>query len=387
MRFFFRLPNKAKYMKNIFIILISLLFFVSCTEKKTSESGILPVDSLKVEYAQGFTVQYFKDYKKVIVFNPWAKSSIYASYYLVNKQNTETPSDGIKILIPLKSIVAASVTHFEFLSLLNELGTVNGVCSPQIIYNKTLNERIKAGEITDLGDAFSINIEKTLQLNPSAVMMSGYNQNDTYAQRVTQAGIPVLFNNEWMESSLLARAEWIKFVAAFYNKEDIADTIFNSISKRYIDIRTKALEITMKPTVMSGSNFRGTWYMPAGHNFMAKLYADAGAKYFYANDTTTGSLALNVETVLVNFSKSDVWLNCNFNSISDLLIADSKHKLFKPVLNNKVYNFNKRMLPSTANDFWESAVARPDLVLRDVIAILHPELLPNYELVYAEKLK
>ena len=117
-------------MTNIFIILISLLFFVSCTEKKSSESGILPVDSLKVEYAQGFTVQYFKDYKKVIVFNPWAKSSIYASYYLVNKQNTETPSDGIKILIPLKSIVAASVTHFEFLSLLNELGTVNGVYVP-----------------------------------------------------------------------------------------------------------------------------------------------------------------------------------------------------------------------------------------------------------------
>lgn len=363
------------------------MFFVSCTEKKANETVISPTDSLQIEYAKGFAIQYFKEYKKVIVFSPWAKSTVYATYYLVNEKDTKTPSDGTKILIPLKSIAAASVTHFEFLSLLNELETINGVCSSNIIYNETINERLKAGKITDLGDAFSINIEKTLQLNPSAVMMSGYNQDDTYAKRVTQAGIPVLFNNEWMENSLLARAEWIKFVAAFYDKEPVADSIFNSISKNYIEIRNKAMNALKKPTIMSGSNFRGTWYMPAGHNFMAKLYADAGADYFYANDTTSGSLALNVETVLLNFSKSDVWLNCNFNSISDLINADSKHKLFKPVTDKEVYNFNKRMLPSTANDFWESAVARPDLILSDVIAILHPELLPNYELVYAEKLK
>ena len=351
------------------------------------ETVILPTDSLTIEYATGFAIQYFKDYKKVIVFSPWAKSTVYATYYLVNKKETQTPLDGTKILIPLKSIAPASVTHFEFLSLLNELETINGVCSPQIIYNKTINERIKAGKITDLGDAFSINIEKTLQLNPSAVMMSGYNQDDTYAKRVTQAGIPVLFNNEWMENSLLARAEWIKFVAAFYDKETLADSIFNSISKNYLEIRAKAIKIVKKPTIMSGSNFRGTWYMPSGQSFMGKLYADAGADYYYAKDTTAGSLALNVETVLVNFSKSDIWLNCNFNSINDLVNADSKHKLFKPVKDHQVYNFNKRMLPSTANDFWESAVARPDLVLSDVIAILHPELLPNYEFFYAEKLK
>jgi iron complex transport system substrate-binding protein len=374
-------------MKYFSILLISTLLFVSCIEKKSSETVILPIDSLTIEYAKGFAIQYFKEYKKVIVYSPWVKNSIYASYYLVDNKNTITPTDGTKILIPLKTIAPTSVTHFEFLSLLEELASINGVCSSHLIYNKTINEMLNAGKITDLGDAFSINIEKTLQLNPSALMMSGYNQNDTYAQRVTQAGIPVIFNNEWMETSLLARAEWIKFVAAFYDKESLADSLFGSIAKNYATISNKALKTTTKPNVMSGSNFRGTWYMPSGQNFMAKLYADAGAAYFYANDTTTGSLALNVETVLVNFSKSEVWLNCNFNSISDLINADSKHKLFKAVTDKEVYNFNKRMLPSTANDFWESAVARPDLILSDVIAILHPELLPNYELVYAEKLK
>ena len=229
--------------------------------------------------------------------------------------------------------------------------------------------------------------KKTLQLKPAAVMMSGYNQNDPYAQRVAQAGIPVVFNNEWMESSLLARAEWIRFVAAFYDKEHLADSLFSGIKSRYNSMKEKARAATVHPVVMAGSNFRGTWYVPSGRNFMAKLFADAGASYFYANDTASGSLPLHVETVLKNFSASDVWLNCNYRTMDELMKADPKNGLFRPVKLHKVYNFNKRLLPSTANDFWESAVARPDLLLSDVIYILHPELLPGYQTVYAEHLK
>jgi iron complex transport system substrate-binding protein len=138
---------------------------------------------------------------------------------------------------------------------------------------------------------------------------------------------------------------------------------------------------------MSGSNFRGTWYMPSGHNFMGKLFVDAGANYFYANDSSVGSLPLNVETVLKNFSDADFWVNCNFNSLDELKKSDTKHRLFKAIQSKQVFNFNKRMLETTANDFWESAVAHPDLLLSDLIAILHPELLPNYELVYISKLQ
>ena len=152
-------------------------------------------------------------------------------------------------------------------------------------------------------------------------------------------------------------------------------------------MKKKASGTIHKPTIMAGSTFRGTWYMPAGRSFMSELFKDAGASYFYANDTTSGSLPLNVEMALKNFSQSEVWLNCNYSTITDLLREDSKHALFRPVKENNVYNFRKRMLASSANDFWESAVARPDLLLADVIAILHPELLPDYELFYAEKLE
>lgn len=375
-------------MKKFSIIpLLFAVFLVSCTGKTAKTEREQATDSLKLSYAEGYAIKYFQDYKEVIVYSPWVKGSVYARYYLVKDTKTKTPGNGTKVQIPLQTLVATSVTHFEFLSLLGELQTVNGVCSPKIIYNAELNKRIGEGKIADLGDAFNINVEKTLQLKPAAVMMSGYNQNDPYALRVSQAGIPVVFNNEWMETSLLARAEWIKFVAAFYDKEKLADSIFAGVDKRYNDIKAKAAAVKNKPNIMAGSNFRGTWYMPSGRNFMGKLFADAGARYFYVNDTTAGSLPLNVETVLKNFSQTDVWLNCNFNSIADLVNADAKHAYFRPVKLKQVYSFNKRLLPSTANDFWESAVARPDLLLSDVIAILHPEILPGYELVYAQKLK
>ena len=369
------------------IALLSLCLFFSCNTKRAKTTDAQTSDSLKLKYAEGFAVKYFSGYKEVIVFSPWVKGTVYARYYLVKDANTKTPANGTKVKIPLQTLAATSVTHFEFLSLLGEINTITGVCSPKIIYNKEVNKRIAAGKIADLGDAFTMNVEKTLQLKPGAVMMSGYNQNDPYAQRVSQAGVPVVFNNEWMETSLLARAEWIKFVAAFYDKEKQADSIFADVDKRYNDIKAKAAGVKTKPNIMAGSNFRGTWYMPSGRNFMGKLFADAGSTYFYANDTTAGSLPLNVETVLKNFSQTDVWLNCSFNSIADLVKADSKHALFRPVKLNRVYNFNKCLLPSTANDFWESAVARPDLLLSDMIAILHPELLPGYTLTYVEKLK
>ena len=373
---------------NYIFLCLAVLSVTACSTGSNKTDVISDsADSSVIVYAKGFSIRYFSDYTQVIVNNPWKSGLIYATYFLVKDTQTEVPEGGVKILVPLKTIAPASVTHYEFLHLLGELNTVTGICQADIVYNKEIKKGIEEGRITDLGDAFHINVEKVLQLSPSALMMSGYNQKDANVQRISQAGIPVIYNNEWMETSLLGRAEWIKFVAAFYDKSQLADSIFSNIENRYNDIKQKVTNIKDKPDIMAGSNFRGTWYMPAGRSFMGQLFADAGSRYFYSNDTTTGSLPLNVEKVLRDFSDADIWLNCNFATLDELIKSDSKHALFKPVQTRQVYNFNKRMLPSGANDFWESAVARPDLLLSDVIAVLHPEILPDYELVYAEKLK
>ncbi|NLO69616.1 MAG: ABC transporter substrate-binding protein [Porphyromonadaceae bacterium] len=374
-------------MQKTVLFLFGIIFFVSCGNKNSQQSTNQSISQSAVEYAQGFAIHDFEKYKEVSVFNPWKKGEIYAKYFLVNDENTEVPVDGVKIKIPLQTIAVASVTHLEFLSLLGEIESITGICTPKLVYNKAVQRNFSEGKITDLGDPFSINVEKTMVLRPNALLMSGFNQSDANAQRVQQAGIPVIYNNEWMETSLLGRAEWIKFVSAFYEKEEIGDSIFKEIVARYNEMKIKASNADNRPRIMAGSNFRGTWYMPAGRSFMNELFQDAGGQYFYQNDTTSGSLPLNVETVLKNFSNTDVWLNCNFSTIEDLVKSDSKHALFRPVKENRVYNFNKRFLPTTANDYWESAVARPDLLLGDVIAILHPEILPEWEFVYAAPLK
>jgi iron complex transport system substrate-binding protein len=387
-RFFcFKTVSMKKLSLCYFVIILSACSLASCGNKTAGTKNPQTSDSLTLKYAKGFSIRYFEKYKEVIVYSPWVKGTEYARYYLVDNINIKTPSNGTKVQVPLKTLASTSVTHIEFLNLLGELQTITGVCSPAIIYNPCVLKRIQQGRIADLGDAFSINVERTLQLNPGAVMMSGYNQNDPYAKRVLQAGIPVIFNNEWMETSLLARAEWIKFVGVFFNREKMADSLFSGIDKRYNGIKARAAKVKYKPAVMAGSNFRGTWYMPAGHSFMGRLFEDAGARYFFSTDTTSGSLPLNVESVLKNFSQTDIWLNCSYSSINELIKADNKHSLFRPVILKQVYNFNKRKISSGANDFWESAVARPDILLSDVIAILHPDIMPGYTLVYGERLK
>ncbi|MDR3143230.1 MAG: ABC transporter substrate-binding protein, partial [Tannerellaceae bacterium] len=213
------------------------------------------------------------------------------------------------------------------------------------------------------------------------------NSKDENTRRLQGAGIKLLYNNEWMETSLLARAEWIKFVAAFYDREELADSIFNTIENNYIRVKTLASKVTKKPGIVSGGNFKGTWYMPSGKVFMSKLYTDAGGYYYYANDTTVGSLPLSFETVLLYQQHAEVWLNAQANSIKELLSQDERHALFDAVKNNRVYNFNARSNKQGANDFWEGAVAHPDVLLSDVIWALHPELIPNYQPFYIMQLK
>ena len=375
--------------KNIILFIILLLSIFSCKHKSSEKDfSAVPLDSLKMEYAEGFKIRYYSDYKEIIVESPWKAGEVYARYYLVKNKDVETPSDGQKIVIPLQTVATTSVTHFEFLSLLGELQKVTGICSPELIYNAELRQNFEDGKIVNLGDAFKINVERTLLLQPNAVIMSGFNQDDSYSKRVLQAGVTVIYNNEWMEKSLLARAEWIKFMAVFFDKENQADSIFSEIADKYNYVKTLANNVKNKPKVMTGNDFRGTWYVPSGANFMGKLLVDAGADYVFINDTTTsGSIPLNFETALRNFSDADIWLNCNFDKISELINADKKNSLFNPAKRGEVYNTNKRKLPSGANDFWESAIARPDLLLSDFISVLHSEILPDYETVYIEKLK
>lgn len=372
----------------IFYLLVLLFVAISCNRTSKHISVLEPDSIAEIKYATGFSILYYDNYKKVIVHNLWQPENPLAIYYLVKNNNITIPENGTKIKIPLESLGITSCTHIEFLNLLGVLSSVKGSSSPEIIYNETLQQECRDGKLVHLGDAFRIDFEKLLLLNPDALMITSYNNaTDDNTHRLQNAGINLIYNQEWMEETLLGRAEWIKFVAAFYNKENLADSLFNEMNKNYQEAKLLANKVDKKPNILSGGSFKGTWYMPSGKVFMGKLFLDAGGSYYYANDTTKGSLPLSFETVLLHQQHADIWLNAQTNSLKELISQDERHNLFDAVKNKQVYNFNARINEKGANDFWESAVAHPDIILMDVIWVLHPELLPDYQPFYLRKLE
>lgn len=373
--------------RNLILILLPMLMMVACKGKPAATEAVFVNERVELSYARGFTIERMSDYRRVVINNPWQEDVPLAIYYLVEEDSVQTPADGLKIRVPVQSLAVSSVTQVAFLDALGEADMITGTCSPELIFNPFVQKKIEIGLVANLGDAFSINVERTMLLQPSVVVMSGYKQDDPYAMRVQNAGIPVIYNNEWMEETALGRAEWLKLMALLVGREERADSLFTLITTEYSSLIELVKSQNSWPSVLTGSNFRGTWYMPGGKSYVAHMLADAGGQYFYANDSTKGSLPLNVESVLANFSAAEVWLNCNSNSIDELIASDGKHKLFQAVKTGTVYNYNKLLLPTGANDYWESAVVRPDWLLKDLISILHPGLLTDHKLKYYLQLK
>jgi len=375
-----------KVIKYIFTLLI-LFFLFSCASKSTENQEEKSLHSEQIKYAQGFKIDYFSDYKKITIKNPWKKDETQQVLYLVENKKISTPKDGLKIVVPITKIAVGSTTYYGFLELLDEINSVKGACTPQLAYNQTIAQKYQNREIVDLGDAYGPNLEMIMMLQPQIFMLPSYNQQDEVVKRLVNANVSVVYNNEWTENSLLARAEWLKFVAALFNKEQQADTIFSKIEKRYFEAKKIAENVADKPTVIVGGNFKGTWYMPGGKSYTAQLFADAGGDYFFKNDTTTTSLPMSFEHILKNFHNADIWLNCPVETLDKLFAMDERHKLFKAAQNGNVFAFLKRYRTSGANDFWEGGIANPDIVLKDIIWALHPNLLPDYQPIYIIKCK
>ncbi|KAA6312723.1 hypothetical protein EZS27_036393, partial [termite gut metagenome] len=321
-------------------LLCIFLLSVACSNGRQSRQSTGEGETADtLQYAKGFSVAHTDDYTKVTVFNPWKSGEVYDVYYLVKDGTTAIPSDGCKVIIPLKSLIVNSATHLGFLDLLGETDKVTGICDASYIYNPYILKRIKEGRVTDLGDAFNLDIEHLLLLNPQVVIASAYNAEDENSKRMRQTGLTLLYNIEWQEKTLLGRAEWIKFIGAFFDKGALADSIFSNVAKRYNDRKSQATApISSAPTLLSGQDFRGTWSMPGGQSFNARLFQDAGARYHYTDNNASGSIAKSIEEALLHFSEADIWVNVQASTLEELEKTDKKYRLFKAYRNGNVYN-------------------------------------------------
>lgn len=370
-----------------FVVSLAALFSGCKSDKQPQSNHLEAVIDGTVKYAKGFSIENTNDYTKVTIHNPWQKGEAYAVYYLCETDSCHTPMDGFRVQIPLQSVVVNTFSYFEFFRLLNELPAVSGVTDGFRVYNPFVLEGLKNGDIVDLGDPFNPNVEKTMALKPQAIVKSAYAQQDTYNERLLNAGLPIIYSLEWMENSPLGKAEWIKLVAAFFDKQALGDSLFNEIETHYLETVALVENISQKPTVLAGDNFQGTWYVPGGKSFNAQLFSDAALDYYYKNHKESGSIGLDIETILTQFGDADTWFGCEATSYEELKKKDSKYGLLKAVKNQKVYNNHNRVTPQGGNDYFESAIANPHLLLADYIKAAHPELVPQHEFTYIKPLR
>lgn len=369
---------------NLIVLTLITLVFQCCNKSTSDSSYTIP----QGQYAQGFILNEHDSYIELLIFNPWEKGTLMGHYILVNDSTPETDivqwkadKDVSFINVPIKRLAATSCTHVGFLEALNETNSLCGICTPQIVYTPIPEDCI------DLGDAMQINIERLLLAQPDALMLNTYSQNDAMKTYLEKTDINIIYNNEWTEQSPLGRAEWIKVIGVLYGKSQKADSIFNKVENDYLDLQKKVKEqITTRRTLMAGNNFRGTWYMPSGKVYTGQLYCDAGADYYLQNDSSNNSLPLSIENVLLHFRDADVWVNSTYDNLKDLSAADGKHTWFKAYQNREVYNFSARSTSSGANDFWETGVVHPERILQDLVWVLYPTLMPNYEPYYTKRL-
>ncbi len=379
-----------KYKSLLLIILLTLLNCKNEPKKQLPES--FESKQLSLKYAKGFSVEDYGTYKILKINNPWPKAENVFKYVIISKEyaaKTTFPEDAYEgvIINPIQKIVVTSTTHIPALELLNVEETLVGFPGIDYISSKKTRQRIENGLVRELGKNEGINTEVLLELQPDVVIGFGIDGNNRTFETIKKSGIPVIFNGDWVEASPLAKAEWIKFFGVLFNKEKAADSIFNTIEKNYLEAKNLAKNTKNQPTILSGAMHNDIWYLPNGDSTEAQLLKDANTNYLWSDSKGTGSLSLNFETVFSKAKNADIWLSpSNYASKEGLKNGNTHHAMFKAFQNNTIYSSINTTGASGGILYFELGTTRPDLVLKDLIKICHPELLKNYDLYFFKSL-
>ena len=342
----------------------------------------------EIEYAEGFTVNYHKNYKVVRVTRPRPEATRTFTYLLVQR-GTPVPrgySNALVIRVPVKRFVSMGSAYLASMVLLESLETLVGVDKYGYVTSSKVWEMIESGEVAEITPEERPDMGMLLDLSPDLVMTASVGGEWDFHDWMMELNMPVVINGEWVETHPLGRAEWMKFIALFLNKEEEAKELFDYIESEYL--RLKSLASGETPTVFTGTPYRGTWGVPGGESYMARLIEDAGGDYLFSEREGTGSVQLPVEEVLEKAADADVWINAGWGweTFSDALEADERFAELNAFQTGRVYTNEKRVTAAGSNDYWETGVTVPSLILADLIRIFHPELLPDHEFYFYEKL-
>jgi len=366
----------------------------SCKDKKTSNSRRHSVDQKvdSLKYAEGFSITEEDGYKLVTIRNPWQGADNVEYKYAVTEPGSSDPTVDNKTVViktPIKKVVCLSTTHIAFLDVLNETKSVVAVSGTKYVNNEELRKKINRKEVYDVGYDSNLNYEIIASLNPDLVITYGVGgQVAGYNQKLNDLGIQTIIIAEYLENHPLGKLEWIKLLGEFYGKRKQADVYFETIEKEYHSLIQLTDSTKNKPKVLFGLPWKDVWHVPGGESYLARMVKDAGGNYIWSNNDSHESLPFGAEAIFAQASDAEVWLNTgSVNSKEDILKIDERLINFKPFHESKIYNNNLRVNGYGGHDYWEKGLVQPHIILKDMIHIIHPEILPEHELEYYKKIQ
>lgn len=373
------------------ILLFTLTSIISCKTKEREEENILESGvEIPVKYASGLSIKDHGDFLLISVKNPWPKAD--KTYrYLLAEENAEIP-EGLqydqKVNIPVKKIVVTSTTHIPSLEILNEEEKLTGFPGLEYISSEKTRNLISEGRIRELGRNEALNTEALLDLRPDVVVGFSIDGSNKSFNTIQKSRIPVIFNADWTENSPLGKAEWIKFFGALFGKTQEAEAFFEEVEKEYLDAKKLAQKAEERPTVLTGAMYKDQWFLPAGNSWQASFLKDANADYLFKDTEGTGSLSLSIETVLARAANAEFWVGpAQFGKYEELEAASPHYREFLAFQNKNIFTFSSEKGETGGVIFYELAPNRPDLVLKDLISIFHPQLLPDYKTTFYKPLE
>jgi iron complex transport system substrate-binding protein len=389
----YQLVRVKNYMNNFvkYLSITCLCALCACGSKKSSTILVQQGDTLKITEAEKFSIIKHANFTELNVFDPWqGATNIHYRYALLNQADSTFKRDGYDavIQIPIKRVVCLSTTHVGFVAHLQQENSIVGISGSQLVNNATVLKGIAAGNVSDVGYESSLNYELIMKLKPDVVLAYGVGHDLGYIAKLREMGVPVIFLAEYLEKTPLGKAEWLKYVAALYGQTEVGVKLYNEIVQNYADLLLKVKNVTEKPRVLSGLPWNETWYVAGGQSSAAKALTDAGCEYVFSYLQSNEGIPMSIESVFQKAVQSTIWVNTGAAlTKKDILTVDNRLASLPPFQKNEVYNCNARITQSGGNDYYESGIVRPDLILADLISIFHPNILPNRSLFYYRKLE
>lgn len=367
-------------------LLIAVLLLSACGGRSSTASVSSQGDTVRLHYSSNLSIIDYDAYTVAQLRNPWDTAKVLHTYILVDKEQPlpEGLPKGTIVRTPLSKAVVYSSVHCSLIEQFGALKSIGGVCDLKYIKMPEIEEGCRNGTIVDVGDSMTPNIEKIIDMHPDAILLSPFENSGGYG-RVEKLNVPVIECADYMETSSLGRAEWMRFYGLLFGKGQEADSLFASIEQNYKSLSALVARISYAPSVMCDLKTSSTWYTPGGNSTIARLYADAGAHYIFREDTNSGSLPFPFEVIFERGQQADFWL-MRYNQPTDKTYSELEKDFapyagFRAFKERNIYGCNTNRVA-----FYEETPFHPDWLLKDLIKIFHPGLLEEYELRYYSKL-